>query len=152
RVEMIGRSVEGHPLHQVTVTNFERPDETKKHVWLIARQHAWESGTSFVMEGAMKFIVTDDPIARRIRDEAVFTFVPVMDPDGCAGDHVRFNSNDYDLNRNWLSVDLRDPQWLQKMPEIWYVKKAIVAANGRRPIDLVVNLHNNDTNEYCETM
>jgi hypothetical protein len=76
----------------------------------------------------------------------------MMDPDGCATGKVRFNAHGYDLNRYWERVDLRDKQWLSKMPEIWYTKKAILAQQARRPIDLLVNFHNDETNEYMETM
>lgn len=152
RVEVIGRTVLGRDLHLVTVTNFAQPDDAKKTVWLIARQHAWESGTSFAMEGALRFITSDDPRARELRDSTVFKFTPMMDPDGCATGKVRFNAHGYDFNRYWEQVDLRDKQWLRKTPEIWYVKKAILEQQARRPIDLLVNLHNNETNEYMETM
>jgi hypothetical protein len=152
RVEVIGRTVLGRDLHLVTVTNFARPDETKKTVWLIARQHAWETGTSFAMEGALHFITSDDPRARALRDKTVFKFTPMMDPDGCATGKVRFNAHGFDLNRNWERVNLRDKEWLRKTPEIWYVKKAILADHARHPIDLLVNLHNNENNEYMETM
>src|SRR5262245_6463250 len=48
QVEVIGETVLGRPLHLVTVTNFARPESEKKIVWLQARQHAWECGTSFL--------------------------------------------------------------------------------------------------------
>src|SRR5262249_19308042 len=51
RVESVGRSVQGRDLHLVTVTNFAVPDAQKKIVWLQARQHPWETYTSFTMEG-----------------------------------------------------------------------------------------------------
>lgn len=151
RLEVIGQSVRGRPIEAITVSDFSKPDDAKKHLWLIARQHAWESGTSFVVEGALRFIVSDDPVAQNLREQAVITIVPTMDPDGCALNHVRFNANGYDVNRNWEKVDLRDPSWLRKMPEIWYVKRAVRDAHARRPIDLLVNLHNNAGNEYLET-
>jgi hypothetical protein len=53
RIEVIGKTVQGRDLHLVTMTNFEKPDDGKKTVWLQARQHAWEAGTSQVMEGAL---------------------------------------------------------------------------------------------------
>lgn len=151
RVETIGTSVRGRPLHLVTITNWDVPDEGKRRLWLIARQHAWETGTSFALEGALRFAVSEDPVARRLRDETILQFVPTMDPDGCAAGGVRFNANGYDLNRNWSYVDLRDPVWLQRLPEVWYVKRAIRDGHARHPIDLVVNLHNTDMNEYLET-
>jgi len=152
RVELIGRSVLGRDLNLVTVTNLDRPDDAKKLVWLITRQHAWETGTSFAMEGALRFITSEDPRARSLRDHVVFKFTPLMDPDGCATGKVRFNAHGYDLNRYWERVDLRDKQWLRKMPEIWYVKKAILAQQARHPIDLLVNFHNDEVNEYLDTM
>lgn len=143
RVETIGRSVHGRDLPLVTVTNFGVPDAKKKTLWLQSRQHAWESLTSFIEEGAMKFVASDDSAARGLRDECVFVFTPMLDPDGCATGKVRFNANGYDVNRHWDEVDLRDPQWLRLAPEIWYPKKAVrdFVASGRR-VDLMINLHN----------
>ncbi len=148
RIEVIGRTAQGRDLHLVTVTDAAVPDAQKKVVWLQARQHAWEAGTSYVMEGALRFITSDDPRAVELRRKVVFKFTPMVDVDGCAGGKVRFNANGYDVNRHWSEVDLRSKQLLQLMPEIWYTKKAIVTA-GR--IDLMVNLHNTETGEYLDT-
>jgi hypothetical protein len=148
RVEVIGKSVRGRDLHLVTVTDVSVADTEKKVVWLQARQHAWESGTSFVMEGALRFVTSDDPKAAELRRRVIFKFTPMVDVDGCAAGHVRFNANGYDVNRHWSQVDLRDKKFLALMPEIWYTKKAIVGS-GR--IDLMVNLHNTETAEYLDT-
>jgi hypothetical protein len=55
-------------------------------------------------------------------------------------------------NRQWDEVNLRDKQWLQRIPEIWYPKKAILAQHARRPIAIMLNLRNTEMNEYVETM
>ncbi|HWA24512.1 MAG TPA: M14-type cytosolic carboxypeptidase [Lacunisphaera sp.] len=148
RVEVIGQSVLGRTLPMVTVTDFATPDTNKKTIWLQARDHAWESPTSFIAEGALKFAVSDDPAARALREKFVVVITPMMDPDGSALGRVRFNANGWDFNRHWDEVDLRDPQWLRQTPEIWYHKKAIrdYAATGRR-ISLFVHLHNTNA-EY----
>ncbi len=152
RVEVIGQTVQRRELHLVTVTNFEKPDAPKKTVWLQARQHAWEAGTSYVMEGALKFITSEDPRAKELRDKVVFKFTPMMDPDGCASGKVRFNANGYDVNRHWDEVDLRRKEFLEHMPEIWYVKKAIFGyLDSGRKIDLMVNMHNEESGEHLDT-
>ena len=152
RVEVIGQSVLGRDLHLVTVTNFAQPDAAKKVVWLQARQHAWECGTSFLVEGALRFVTSDDPAARKLRDENVFKFVPMLNPDSVVRGDVRFNANGFDPNRQWPEVDLRGKDWLQRNPEIWYVKKALIAQHAQQPIAIALNLHNTEMNEYVETM
>jgi hypothetical protein len=152
RVEVIGETVLGRPLHLVTVTNDARPDAAKKVVWLQARQHAWECGTSFLVEGALRFVVSDDPAARKLRDETVFKFVPMINPDSVARGEVRFNANGFDPNRQWDEVDLRGRLWLERNPEIFYVKRALIEQHARQPIAVALNLHNTEMNEYIETM
>ena len=153
RIEVIGKTVRGRELHLITVTDAEVPDKDKVTVWLQARQHAWESGTSFVMEGALRYITSDDPAARSLRRRVIFKFTPMVDPDGCAAGQVRFNANGFDVNRHWDEVDLRSKRFLSLMPEIWYVKKAIVAqVEAGRKVHLLVNLHNTETAEYLQTM
>jgi hypothetical protein len=151
-VETIGKTAQGRDIPMVTVTNPDVPDSGKKLVWLQAREHAWESGTSYVMEGALRFITSEDPAARDLRDKVVFKFVPMVDLDGCANGQVRCNANGFDVNMHWRQVDLRHPEFLRLMPEIWYTKKAILAAmSGGHGIDLLVNMHNTETGEYLDT-
>jgi hypothetical protein len=152
RVEVIGHSVLGRELHLVTVTNFDRAEDDKKVVWLQARQHAWECGTSFLVEGALRFITSREPAAVKLRDGTIFKFVPMINPDSVARGEVRFNVNGFDPNRQWDEVDLRGKRWLERNPEIWYVKKALLAQHARKSIDLALNLHNTEMNEYLETM
>jgi len=152
RVEVIGRSVEGRDLELVTVTSEGIPDQDKKTVWLQARQHAWESGTSYVMEGALRFVTSNDPVAKDLRDKVVFKFTPMVDVDGVANGQIRFNGHGYDVNRHWNEVDLVHKSYLKLMPEIWYTKKAIIShVDSGRPIDLMVNLHNTESGEYLQT-
>ena len=153
-VEVIGKTVQGRDIPLVTVTNPEVADAGKKVLWLQARQHAWEAGTSYVMEGALRFITSDDPAARALRDKVVFKFTPMVDLDGCANGQVRCNANGYDVNMHWREVDERHPEFLRLMPEIWYTKKAILTcadAPGGHGIDLLVNMHNTETAEYLDT-
>ena len=152
-VEVIGRTALGRELHAITVTSENPANGPKRCVWLQARQHAWEAGTSWVMEGALRYLTSDEPAARAWRERIVFRFAPMLDPDGCALGKVRFNANGYDLNRHWNKMDLRSKAALERMPEIWYAKKAIFQAHAAGPpIDLLLNMHNTETGEYLSTL
>jgi hypothetical protein len=152
RVETIGKSVQGRDLLLITVTDFETPDANKKTIWLQARQHAWEGGTSYVAEGSLRFAVSNATDAKKLRAENVCIFTPMVAVDGCAIGLPRFNIHGYDPNRHWDEVNLRDKRYLDLMPEVWYFKKAIlnhVSRGGR--IDLMLNMHNTETGEYVAT-
>jgi hypothetical protein len=139
----IGRSVEGRPIPLLTITDPAASDGKKKVIWLMFRQHAWESGSSWTADGLIRFVTSPSPVAARIRRETILKILPLCDPDGVADGGVRFNRNGYDLNRNW---DLVDPF---KMPEIAAERRAIFdwLDSGRR-IDFFLTLHNDETNEY----
>ena len=124
--EVIGKSVEGRDLRLLTFTDSAVPAEKKKHIWIFFRQHAWESGSSWAGEGAVRFLLSNDPEAVRIRRSTIFKIFPMCDPDGVTHGRVRFNTNGYDLNRNW---DVEDPV---KMPEITAQRRCDLQVVGRR--------------------
>jgi hypothetical protein len=141
--ESIGRSVKGRNLTLLTVTDSATAARAKRVVWLMARQHAWESGTSWTADGAVRFLLSDDPAAARIRKQTVFKVMPIFDADGVAEGTVRFNANGFDNNRNWDVVDA------VLMPEIAATRKAIFGwlDSGRR-IDVFLALHNTESADY----
>jgi len=143
--KVLGRTVENREMPLLTITNPKIPEADKKVIWLMCRQHAWESGSSWVCDGAIRFLLSDDSNARRIRDENIFKIFPMADPDGVAAGMVRFNKNGFDLNRNW---DTMDPKM---MPEITAQRKTMLdwADSGHR-FDLFLSLHNTESGEYLE--
>lgn len=143
RREIIGKTVQGRAILLLTVTNPGVPDKSKKVIWLMARQHAWESGTSWVCEGALRFLVSTDPRAARIRDEYIFKVFPMADPDGVVRGGVRFNAYGYDLNRNW---DTAEPK---HMPEIVAQRQTMLDwldTGGR--MDVFFSLHNTESADF----
>jgi hypothetical protein len=136
--EVFGKSVEGRDLHVLTITDSSSPAPV---VWLMCRQHAWETGTSFVGEGAIRFLLS--PEAAPLRRDLVFKIVPTLDPDGCAQGGVRFNRNGYDLNRNWDTADPANPESRKLMPEICAAKELI-----RSPKGCFLTLHNQEDREW----
>lgn len=132
REEVIGRSVGGRDLYLWTIGS------GPKTAWLMFRQHAWESGSSWVGDGAVRSLLRD---ARGV----TWKILPFADPDGVAKGGVRFNANGYDLNRNWDTLDA------QKMPEIFAQHRAIAKwIRSGRTVDFFLSLHNTETSEYLQ--
>lgn len=145
RVQSAGKTVQGRPMPLLTITNTRIPQAKKKAIWLMFRQHAWETGSSWACDGAVRFLLSSSPRAAQIRNTIIYKIFPMADPDGVADGAVRFNQNGYDLNRNW---DTPNPK---TMPEIWSQRKAMLdwVDSGHR-FDLFLSLHNDETNEYLE--
>ncbi len=140
---VIGTTPRRRDLVLLTITNPVLPDKAKKVVWLMFRQHAWESGSSWVGEGALRFLLSPD--AASLRDHFIFKILPMADPDGVARGGVRFNAKGYDLNRNWDTADA------SRTPEIFAERKTLYGwldSGGR--IDLFLSLHNTETAEYID--
>ncbi len=145
RQQVVGRTVQGREILLLTITDESAPATQKKVIWLMFRQHSWEAGSSWAGEGAIRFLLSGDPVARRMRQTAIFKIFPLCDPDGVARGGVRFNAHGFDLNRNWDTVDET------KMPEIAAQRKAILAwVDAGQPVDLLLSLHNTETAEYLE--
>jgi hypothetical protein len=143
--DSIGKSVGGRDILLLTVTNPAVPDRNKRVIWLMARQHAWEAGTSWVAEGALRYLLSSEPGAARLRDEYIFKINPMADPDGVARGGVRYNANGYDLNRNWDAVAPK------LMPEIYALRQAILDwVDSRHRIDLFLTLHNQEKEDLIE--
>src|SRR5262249_20461816 len=132
REQAIGKSVEGRDL---LLWSIGKPIE-KRTVWLMFRQHAWESGSSWAADGAIRSLLSDASLRAGIQ----WKILPMADPDGVAHGGVRFNRNGYDLNRNW---DVRDPKL---MPEIAAQRNAITEwLRAGNAVDLFLTLHNTET-------
>jgi hypothetical protein len=139
--QRIGKTVGGRDLVLWTITHGD--SKIKKTIWLMFRQHSWESGSSWVGEGAIRTLLASSSI--KLREQIVWKILPLCDPDGVARGGVRFNANGFDLNRNW---DVVDPI---KMPEITAQRNAVKQwLDAGSHIDLVLSLHNTETGEYLE--
>src|SRR3954447_6797611 len=145
RRDVVGKTVEGREMPLLTITNPASPDGSKKVIWLMFRQHAWEAGSSWAGDGAIRFLLSNDAVAARLRDGAIWKIFPMADPDGVAAGRVRYNKNGYDLNRNW---DVHDPAL---MPEISAQRKAVLDwVDGGHRVDLFLSLHNTESGEYLQ--
>jgi hypothetical protein len=130
--QIIGKSVGGRDLYLWTLGS------GPKTVWLMFRQHSWESGTSWVGDGAVRKMLEDT-------GGITWKIFPFCDPDGVARGGVRFNANGFDLNRNWDTIDPK------RMPEIAAQHRAVADwVRSGKTIDLFFTLHNTETAEYLQ--
>ena len=74
----------------------------RKGVILTARVHPGESVGSWMMKGALDFLVDPNSIeAEYLRQNFVFKVVPMLNPDGVINGNYRCSLAGCDLNRRW---------------------------------------------------
>ena len=61
--------------------------------------HPGESNASYIIEGAIKFLISNEPEAVMLRNIYVFKVVPMLNPDGVIVGNYRTSLGGHDLNR-----------------------------------------------------
>jgi hypothetical protein len=93
----------GRPVKLIKLTDPAIDDSSKFLVWIIARQHAFESHSNHVVEGLIKYILSENYKARRFREQAIFYVIPVMDVDNAFDGGTGKDQLPVDFNRDWNS-------------------------------------------------
>ena len=107
----------------------------KKGVVITARVHPGEAQASWIWQGIIEFLVSDDPDAIAIRKQFIVKIIPMLNPDGVIYGNYRWSLLGFDLNRRWT-----DP-WRYYEPEIYYTKKLISVFKEERDIQLYWDIH-----------
>lgn len=84
------------------ITNFSsQPEEIaiRRAIIITSRIHPGESNASFIVEGMLQFLVSEDDIARYLRNNFVFKIIPMLNPDGVIIGNYRCSLSALDLNR-----------------------------------------------------
>lgn len=134
QVTPIGKTAGGRELEIVRIGD----PGARYRVFLRARAHPWESGSSWVAQGLIQRLLADDAEAKAFLGRYVVYLLPMANKDGVARGMTRFNILGKDLNRNW---DRRaDPELAPENAALERWLEAMIAAGGRP--HLAIELHN----------
>jgi hypothetical protein len=133
-VAPIGTTVDGRALEVIRIGSGRAP----YRVFVRARAHPWESGSSWVAHGLIQRLLKDDADAKAFLRQYTLYILPMANKDGVARGMTRFNLRGKDLNRNWDK-----PADAHLAPENAALERWLEAAiaAGRRP-HLAIELHN----------
>ncbi|CAE7937695.1 Agbl5, partial [Symbiodinium sp. KB8] len=112
-------------------------------VFLSARVHPGETPGQFVFLGALRFLLSDDPRAAKLRDRFVFKLVPILNPDGVACGHYRTNSLGLNLNRHY------DKPTPKEHEGIWATKRILSHWARQNRLLVYLDLHGHASKRGC---
>jgi hypothetical protein len=128
------QSLEGRDVPALRISEGKKLPSQRPAIWINARQHAWECGGSWVGVGLINWLVSSDPQAMWLRQNAEIFFVPIMDIDhvatGDGGKHAR----PQDHNLDWSDK----PHWA----EIAAAQKHISGLAKENRMNMFLDLHN----------
>jgi cytosolic carboxypeptidase protein 2/3 len=138
RKTFLTRTLAGNEFEGVIITNFtSRPEDIAERKWVVitGRVHPGESNSSFIVEGIIRYLVSDESAAISLRNRFVFKIVPMLNPDGVIIGNYRCSLSGNDLNRQWKNPS---PKF---HPEIYAVKEMFQKTLKWRDVYCYVDCH-----------
>ena len=90
-------------MHEIISKEFEEQEvpktRFKKFIIISGRVHPGESNGSLMMQGFLKFIISDEKEAQELRKRIIFKVIPMSNPDGVIIGNYRTSMAGSDLNR-----------------------------------------------------
>lgn len=102
RKTLLTKTIAGNDCEMVIITNFSsKPEQIaiRRAIILSSRVHPGESNASYMMEGTLEYLVSEEEGARYLRDNFVFKIIPMLNPDGVIVGNYRCSLSGLDLNR-----------------------------------------------------
>lgn len=131
---VLAQTLGGRPVPGVRISEPGATDSPRFGVWIQARQHAWESGSSWVARGFLEWLVSDDPAAESLRRKADITVIPIMDVDSVETGQGGKDAVPHDQNRDWGQA----PPYY---PEVRAAQDRLTALATANQLDLFLDLH-----------
>jgi hypothetical protein len=126
------KSEEGHA---VPALRWEpKGDGKQPAIWIQARQHAGEAGSSWVCRGLVEWMASDHEDAKGLREKALVHVVPIMDVDNVERGAGGKNQIPHDHNRDWSA----QPRY----PEVAAAQAWIRRLDKEHAFTLFLDLHN----------
>lgn len=128
---------DGLKVELLTITDSSVPEQRKKVIWIIAREHPGEVGGCWPLKGMIDLLTSDANNAKAFLGNYIFKIVPMMNPDAVYVGKGYYSVNGINFEENWNGKDGNPED-----PEIKAVHNAINAwYDSGKKIDLFLNLH-----------
>jgi|LSQX01.2.fsa_nt_gb hypothetical protein len=126
----IGVSGEGRRLERLRLNG---ADGGRMGLYLMARQHSGETPGSWVLDGILRFLASDDPEAVEVRKAVDVWACPFVDLDGAINGDYGKDALPWDFNRAWETMPMR--------PEVQAIQRDLQRWMDRTGPRLVIDLH-----------
>ncbi len=146
--EAVGETQQGRRIQRVTITDRDAPREGKVRVMLHGRTHPAETGSSFVVEGLVDFLLSGEPDAQTALRRFVVDIVPMHNVDGVAVGNYRTTPQSENLEDAWFYEEGDPYQLGPRAPlEVHALRDAYaerLEEPDALPVTVAINLHSSN--------
>ncbi|MCM4171533.1 hypothetical protein DHD32_08585 [Arenibacter sp. TNZ] len=128
------RTKKGRQVSAFLLKNTGPDSDFKYGIWLQARAHAFESGSSWVLHELMCWLMSNGTEAKALRRISQIFILPIVDVDSVVEGRTGKNQKPHDHNRGWD----KEPSFWPEMTES-KLQLAQWAKNGK--MDLFIDFH-----------
>lgn len=141
------------PIKKITISDDESLPEAgqqKKSIFINARTHPAETGSSFLLEGLINAVLSDTDLGRTLRKNFNFVISPMQNVDGVVLGNYRTTANSVNLENSWRF----NRQSLAPTPlsnDVPHENKVLgdemrrMQLNENQPVILALNLHSSNS-------
>ena len=134
QIDSVGASVQNRGLFMLTIQDTAFTPGPRTRIWIHARTHPGEVQGTWVTNEMIRQILSDSPLARKLRSAFVFNILPMYNPDGVELGYARENAHMIDIESNWAVP--------QPEPEVLTLRRTFVSLMGaQNPIRVALNVH-----------
>lgn len=146
KVRNAGYTPQGRAISALEITSratFSGSMPPKERIWLHARTHPGETGGSFVIEGALRFLLGDSMEARWLRERYIFHIVPMHNVDGVVVGNYRTTPASENLELGWVRNMAQPLELASHAPHEVKLLHALArdATSAGGALTLALNLH-----------
>jgi cytosolic carboxypeptidase protein 2/3 len=111
----------------------------KKYIIVCSRVHPGETNASFILQGFLNFITSNEPYAVDLRKRIVFKVIPMTNPDGVIVGNYRTSISGNDLNRQFHAPNIKLHPTVCSIKSM--VSEIIRNAKEPEPLSSFIDIH-----------
>ncbi|KAL4495015.1 hypothetical protein ABPG72_015715 [Tetrahymena utriculariae] len=140
------RSLGGLFIPQINITDYQSDEiavEQRKTFIISSRIHPGESISSFIAQGIIQYLLSDDEQVKELRKKVIFRVIPILNVDGTVIGNYRTSFSGLDLNRQFSQSDR------QLLPEVYHLKRIVRKDHNMNNLIAFFDLHGHSVRKNC---
>jgi murein tripeptide amidase MpaA len=145
KIDSMGTTLRGFDIPTLSISDWTKKNK-KSQIIIHARTHPGEVASSYLLEGAVSFLLSNDKEAVKIRRNLIIRVVPILNIDGVVVGNNRVSPEGINLEGKWRTKRFTAKMDYEAVPhevKLFYKKIKEWERSGP-PVSMALNLHSSN--------